>query len=523
MFSLISLYKDYAHQSTRSLIGLIESELSDYPEFGHAYVINALKECISFTEDYINHNLKDADNKAKNEKGEYVRFSGEPYINHCLRVALILIHERLFDENVLKAAIMHDLFEDTDFTYEQAKEQFNVEIADLIDCVTNVSESEDNQTKKRCTLKKTGGTASVDESKPFTNTATDGLTQAEVDYSATIMKCNEHRMAFYIKFADRLDNLMTLDAMPIDKQKQKIEDTEYYLYPLLTKFKANRFLKYFDNAIFKIKQSWGEQSNPNYFNLINTKLEEFRAIPSVLSTFENVKTALKSHFYDIRLVRPTAYEICKHLRFSNIRIGSFSQSDIIYDIYLISQNKTPRISEILNEFTVDPLNNYSVESVGTDDFLFMDDLRNHYRVFVVSYNDFTRNQYGDTDAALVIAMPNEIYDKLVLDEMTVYTSDNKKKVIPAGSTVIDYAFYLDDKTAEHMIGALVNNRNVPLYTRLHNNDVVELILGDYPKVEISIDWIAQCATRKAKLELCKLVKKQINDLVEKINALENNN
>ena len=120
MFSLISLYKDYAHQSTRSLIGLIESELSDYPEFGHAYVINALKECISFTEDYINHNLKDADNKAKNEKGEYVRFSGEPYINHCLRVALILIHERLFDEDVLKAAIMHDLFEDTTFSYAEA-------------------------------------------------------------------------------------------------------------------------------------------------------------------------------------------------------------------------------------------------------------------------------------------------------------------------------------------------------------------------------------------------------------------
>lgn len=521
MFSLSSLYKDYAHQSPQSLIDLFESELSDYSEFGYADAINALKECISFTEDYINHNLKDADNKAKNEKGEYVRFSGEPYINHCLRVALILIHERLFDENVLKAAIMHDLFEDTTFSYDEAYKMYNSEVADLIDCVSNVSESEENQTKNRSSSDNTEESSVSDKSNPFAYASTSVFTQAEVDYSTTIMKCNEHRMAFYIKFADRLDNLMTLDAMPLDKQRQKIEDTKSYLYPLLSKFKANRFRKYFDNAIFKIEQSRGELSNPNYFNLINTKLEEFRAIPSVLSTFENVKTALKSHFYDIRLVRPTAYEIYKHLKSANIRIGSFSQSDIIYDIYLISQNKTPRLSEILIKFTVDPLNEYSVEEVGKDEFYFMDDLRNHYRVIVASYNDFTRTQYGDTDAALVIAMPNEIYDKLVLDEMTVYTSDNEKKVIPAGSTVIDYAFYLDDKTAEHMIGALVNNKNVPLYTRLHNGDVIELIIGDYPKVEISIDWIALCATRKAKLALCEIVKKKISELVNKINTLEN--
>lgn len=524
MFSLISLYKDYANQSTQSLIELIESELFGYNTGpGYINLVKTLKDCISFTSQYTNSHQKNTDPEHMNDKGEHIRRSGEPYINHSLRVALILIHERLFDEDVLKAAIMHDLFEDTDFTYEQAKERFNVEIADLIDCVTNVSESEDNQTKKRCTLKKTGGTASVDESKPFTNTATDGLTQAEVDYSATIMKCNEHRMAFYIKFADRLDNLMTLDAMPIDKQKQKIEDTEYYLYPLLKKLKASRFLKYFDNAIFKVKQSWEKTPQPNMFNVINKKLSEFKAMPSVLSTFKNVKNTLNKLFYDIRLIRPTVYEIYKHLKTANIKIKSFSQSDIVYDIYLISQAKTPRLSEILNEFTVAPLNNYSVESVGTDDFLFMDDLRNHFRVCLITNNDFNRQHYGDSDATLIIATPNKIYDKLVAEEMTVFTSDHVKITIPVGSTVIDYAFYYNSNLAEHMIGALINGRNVPLYTRLHNEDVIELIIGDYPKAEISLDWIAQCETRNAKLELCKLVKKQINDLVEKINALENNN
>ena len=190
MFSLSNLYHDYSHQTAYELITLIEHELSNYLGLGYAGTISELKKCIIIAQEYTNHHQKSPKTQMYNSNGELVRKSGEPYINHTLRVVLILIHERLFDEDVLKAAIMHDLYEDTTYTYEDAKRDFDKDVADLINCVTNVSE--DQQQK-------------VDEC----------ISPEELDYAEIIRKCNEHKIAFYIKFADRLDNLMTLDSMPI--------------------------------------------------------------------------------------------------------------------------------------------------------------------------------------------------------------------------------------------------------------------------------------------------------------------
>ena len=494
MFSLSSLYHDYTHQSKEQLIELIENELSSFLGLGYASTISEIKKSIKIAEEYTNHYQKEPQKLKFNDKGELVRKSGEPYINHPLRVTLILIHERLFDEDVLKAAIMHDLYEDTSYSYEQAKEDFDKDVADLINCVTNVSEDQKQK---------------IDE----------GISPEELDYAEIIRKCNEHKIAFYIKFADRLDNLMTLDAMPVDKQEKKIEDTRNYVFPLLYHFNATRFIKYIENAIFKIEESIKPAKALNLYAAINDRLLQTRAFSSIEPTFNIVEKSLKKYFSEIRLVRPSIYEISKQLKDRRKGARDFSQSDLLYDIYLISpsQNSIPSLNEILAEFTTSKLAEYSIEEIRNNEFYFMDNIRNHYYAHLITSNDFNIKQYGDTDADLIIATPNDIYDKLVLGEMIVFTPKHEKRKIPIGSTVIDFAFCIHKELGEHMAGAIVNGKRVPLHTKLKPGDVVEIIKGEYPKPEVQFNWILYCETRVAKRAIYKIIKAQMDEMINKIN------
>lgn len=499
MFSLSSLYQDYTYQSKEQLIDLIEHELSSFLGLGYASTISEIRKSIKIAEEYTNHHQKEPQKQKFNDKGELVRKSGEPYINHPLRVTLILIHERLFDEDVLKAAIMHDLYEDTSYSYEQAKEDFDKDVADLINCVTNVSEDQKQK---------------IDE----------GISPEELDYAEIIRKCNEHKIAFYIKFADRLDNLMTLDAMPVDKQEKKIEDTRNYVFPLLYHFNATRFIKYIENAIFKIEEAIKPAKTLNLYAAINDRLLQTRAFSSIEPTFNTVEKTLKKYFSEIRLVRPSIYEISKQLKDKRKAARDFSQSDLLYDIYLISPspNSIPGLNEILAEFTTSKLSEYSIEEIKNNEFYFMDNIRNHYCAHLITSNDFNIKQYGDTDADLIIATPNDIYDKLVLGEMIVFTPKHEKRKIPIGSTVIDFAFCIHKELGEHMAGAIVNGKRVPLHTKLKPGDVVEIIKGEYPKPEVQFNWILYCETRVAKRAIYKIIKAQMDKMIDKINGLESN-
>lgn len=77
------------------------------------------------------------------EKHKYQRrkgFNQVPYINHPLKVAQMLIDCDENDENILIAAILHDVIEDTDASYEEISGEFNTEIADLVIEVTDDKE-----------------------------------------------------------------------------------------------------------------------------------------------------------------------------------------------------------------------------------------------------------------------------------------------------------------------------------------------------------------------------------------------
>ena len=102
---------------------------------------------------------------------------------------------------------------------------------------------------------------------------------------------------------------------------------------------------------------------------------------------------------------------------------------------------------------------------------------------------------------------NKMKTELFGDEVFVFTPKGEIKALPKGSTPIDFAYSIHQKIAEQMVGAKINSRMVPLYTKLENTDVVEIITSKNSKGP-NVDWLKYVKTSSAKNKISSFLKKQ---------------
>ena len=124
------------------------------------------------------------------------RKSGEPYILHPIAVAKIATTEIGLGTKSIVSALLHDVVEDTDFTVEDIKMQFGDKIANIVDGLTKIAGVFDGQTNL----------------------------QAE-NFKKIIMTMADDLRVIFIKLADRLHNMRTLDSMPPNKQLKRASET----------------------------------------------------------------------------------------------------------------------------------------------------------------------------------------------------------------------------------------------------------------------------------------------------------
>ena len=147
-----------------------------------------------------------------NEKHSGVkRGSGEPYINHPLRVARILANQG-FDSEYLMAALLHDVVEDCDVPLSETRDLFGNTVAEIVDAVTSLSDRDFDGEKP---------------SKKQLDTLSDARLQDKMNIRA-----------LYVKIADRIDNLSTLSGVKEEKRMPKAEHTREILIPMAKKANA---------------------------------------------------------------------------------------------------------------------------------------------------------------------------------------------------------------------------------------------------------------------------------------------
>ena len=494
MFAIQDLYIDYVNQSTESLIQKIKFELSEKKGSGFDSCSAQLDKCIELTKEYTNKHQKSADYR-RNDAGVHIRKSGEPYLNHTLRVALILIEENIVESDVIFAAIMHDLYEDTTFTLDFAEKELGENVAKLIECVTNVSEAQNEWESE------------------FVSAET-------IDYTNIINRCRNRKIAFYIKFADRLDNLSTLSAMPKEKQIKKIEDTKKYLIPLMDMLGAKRFKSFILDAIYKIEQSFNDFDEYQYLRDKVRRSNAFKSAERTAAYLKKFYCSEKKRASNLKIAYPTSYEISQYLKTNNIPVTNLRQGKILYEIFLLTKDSDNplTLTEVIEDFLHNSaLQDMAIERFESDGFIFVDEIGNHYFLKVLSPCEYNVQQYGSTERDIPIVPLGSIEDELSDDKILVYTVDMKPKSIVRGSTVIDFAFLLGKETGKFLVGAKINDKIVSdVKTELHEQDVIEIITSTEHHPTACVYWLLNCKTQTAKYALCEYLQDKIDGLLENI-------
>ena len=491
MLNLQQIYNNYQTQTPEQLIALMKTALCK-EGVGFSNSISKVRSAIKIAREYTNNHQKDP-NAMKNENGEFIRISGEPYINHTLRVALILLHERMFDLDALLAAIMHDLYEDTTYTYDMAKEAFGYEVAELINSVTNVSTAVKN--------------FQVDLSMP-----------EEINYSSLIQKCAKRKIGFFIKFADRLDNLLTISSMPREKQLKKVQDTRQYIIPMIDQLEAHRFRSLIDDAIYRIEQ-------PEEYEYIENCIKQGYIFESTYTTFKCLRKEYKGGVFEkVHVLNPTVYEIATQLRKTSEEL-SFEQSQIVYNVYLLAKVDAdiPTVADVIRQFhKSDVLSDCVITQIYSDGFEFEDRINNHYKVTIISTVAYNLFQYGNTENEILVTDESTIDDDLASEHIVVYTPELDEVFLPVGSTVIDFAFRIHTEIGKQMICGIRNGKEISPATELHNKDTVRIVTASYPDgSQVKVNWLLACKTRLAKKSICRIIQSQLDQKNEIIEELKN--
>ena len=108
---------------------------------------------------------------------------------------------------------------------------------------------------------------------------------------------------------------------------------------------------------------------------------------------------------------------------------------------------------------------------------------------------------------------NTLKTELFEDEVYVFTPKGEIKVLPRGSTPIDFAYSIHAEIGHHMTGAKINSKMMPIITQLHNGDIIEIITSDQAKGP-SRDWLKFVKSSSAKNKIKGWFKK--NQRVENI-------
>ena len=454
----------------------------------------------------INEGFIFANEGHKNQK----RKSGEPYITHPLQVAIYLSEINLDIETII-AALLHDLIEDTDITYEDIMSKFGKEIADIVDGVTKLDKIKYNTTEEA---------------------------KADAIRKMVIAMSKDIRVLI-LKLADRLHNIKTIEFHNEWKQEKIASETLYVYAPLAHRLGLQSIKHDLEDISFKIlfnKQNNEIQEqlsleNPNRVkqidesvNIINTLLEDNSISASV--------SGRPKHNYSIykKIVN-------NGLSFNEINdlIGIRIITDDVKNCYtilgLIHANFQPvlgrfkdfismpkfNLYQSLHTTVLTPLGQKMEIQIRTHDMHYRAEygVAAHWKYKEKPSNDLTKwtnelssisNEYPD---------PNEFLQHMKLDlyenEVFCLTPEGDVISLPQGSTPVDFAFAIHTQVGEKLIGAKVNGKLVNLGNILKSGDTIEILTSKDKDKGPSRDWLNIVKTTRARSKIRQWYQKQLKN------------
>ncbi|MBS5938433.1 bifunctional (p)ppGpp synthetase/guanosine-3',5'-bis(diphosphate) 3'-pyrophosphohydrolase [Clostridium sp.] len=444
---------------------------------------------------------------------EQKRESGEPYVTHPVDVASILA-EMGMDTSTIVAGLLHDVIEDTEYTYEDIKNSFNEEIANLVQGVTKLGKIEYKTKEEQ---------------------------QADNVRKMLLAMAKDIRVII-IKLADRLHNLRTLKFMPKAKQKQKAKETLDIYAPLahrlgISKIKweledlAFRYLheeEYYDlvkeiaekrvereTYIAEIKEDLSKKleeseidsdidGRPKHFYSIykkmvnkNKSIEQIFDLTAIRILVNTVKDC-----YGVLGIVHTIYKPIPGRFKDYIAMPKPNMYQSLHTTVIGPQGKTFEIQ--IRTFEMHKTAEYGIAAhwkykEGEN----QEEKENSFENKLAWLRDMLEWQKETSDAEEFI---EGFKIDLFVDEIFVFTPKGVVINLPSGATPIDFAYRIHTDIGNRCVGAKVNGKIVPLDYKLKTGEIAEVLTSKNAKGP-NIDWLNIAKSNQAKSKIRQWFKK----------------
>ena len=451
------------------------------------------------------------------------RISGEPYIMHPLAVAQIVSEELGLGSTSICAALLHDVVEDTEYTMEDIGNIFGPKIAEIVDGVTKISGGI------------FGDQASV---------------QAENFKKLLLTMSNDIRVIL-VKIADRLQGMRTLGSQLPAKQYKIAGETLYIYAPLANRLGLNKIKEELEDLAFRYEQ-------PAAYTQIQTRLGEQKQ--DLIGIFDEFTAPIREKLdaaglhYDIKARIKSPYSIwCKmqNKKVSFEEVYDLLAVRIVFDtprqedeveecwrIYAIASSIYRPHPERLRDWLSHPkANGYQalqttlmskrgrwielqirsrrMDEIAEQGFAAHWKYKEGGKGAENSENELNRwlstiKEILDDPQPNAVDFLNTIKLNLYASEIFVVTPKGDFKTMPAGSTVLDFAFSIHTFLGTHCIGAKVNHKLEGLGYHLESGDQVEILTGKQNRV--SQEWLGYATTAKARSKITSMLKRNDREL-----------
>ena len=453
---------------------------------------------------------KFAENAHKNVK----RKSGEPYIIHPVHTAFIAAQLEM-DVVGICAALLHDIIEDTPYTFGDVETLFGSDVAEIVDGVTKL-------TKLQYSSK---------EQQQMENLRKMFLAMAK-DIRVVI-----------IKLIDRLHNLRTLDYQTREKQLEKAKETLDIYSPLAHRLGMSRIkveledlsLKYLDPVAYEEIRSGISQKKEEREEYVVTIIETLEKRLSELNIKAQV-TGRAKHFYSIfRKMFAQNKTLDEIYDLFAVRIIVDSVSDCYAVLGMVHEMYTPIPMRFKDYIAMPKPNMYQslhTTVVGPSGTPFEIQIRTWemHKVAeegIAAHWKYKEGVSGSNEMDSKLAWVRQLLDNqadiidsddfmktikfdIFSEEVFAITPNGKVISLVAGSTAIDFAFAIHTAVGYKMSGAKVNGKIVPNNYVLKNGDIVEILTSTSVKGP-SRDWLKIVKTSQAKSKINQWLKRECRD------------
>jgi len=453
------------------------------------------------------------------------RKTGEPFIYHPIAVAKIVANEIGLGPNAISAALLHDVVEDTDYTFADLEQIFGETITKIVNGLTKISRLQKDQ---------------------------DVSIQAE-NFRKMLLTLNDDVRVILIKIADRLHNMQTLESMKADKQVKIASETLFIYAPL-----AHRLGLY--NIKTELEDLGIKYTEPEVYKDIFNKISESKEEQKkYIQGFTNIiKASLdKEGFkYEIKGRTKSIYSIRKKMLNQGVTFDEVYDKfaiRIIYDAELKDEkfDAWKIYSIVTDHFNPNPkrLRDWITQpkSTGYESLHItvmgpkgkwvevqirsarMDEIAEKGYAAHFRYKHGSHKESGledwlnklkdslENSEVNAIDFVEQFKLNLYAKEIYVFTPNGDIKSLPKGATAIDFAFAIHTEVGMHCRAAKVNSKLVQLSKELKSGDQVEIITSKSQKPKLA--WLDFVKTARAKSRIKSILKEEQKIIAEEGKAV----